>query len=287
MEIFRCVVEDNNDPKHLGRVRLRVFGIHSKDLDSVKTEELPWSNTLGNVGNGNGFGISLNVINGSHGYCVNLNDSYTEFLFLGNVNKIFTDFPDKKYGFRDQNDTLPKRLNIGENPLTYGQKPDKNITMERIVIGNFKEDIDTSNKAEYPYNKVYEDLAGNIIEIDATKNNERIKVQHKTGARVEINKDGDITIQSAKNGNIFQQTEGLLAIGADGNIILKGDIKIIGNLEVTGELTDKNGNLSSLRNAFNNHIHTQGADSDGNAQVPTNKPAPDPNKKFIWNGKPK
>lgn len=37
------VVEDRNDPKKLGRVRVRVFGDHTDDLTELPTEDLPWA----------------------------------------------------------------------------------------------------------------------------------------------------------------------------------------------------------------------------------------------------
>lgn len=36
------IVEDLNDPEQLGRVRVRVYGIHSPNLAEVPTESLPW-----------------------------------------------------------------------------------------------------------------------------------------------------------------------------------------------------------------------------------------------------
>ena len=40
---FMGVVEDRNDPMKLGRVRVRVLGIHTDDKTQIKTEDLPWA----------------------------------------------------------------------------------------------------------------------------------------------------------------------------------------------------------------------------------------------------
>lgn len=40
---FQGVVEDRKDPKKLGRVRVRVFGLHTDDKRLIPTEELPWA----------------------------------------------------------------------------------------------------------------------------------------------------------------------------------------------------------------------------------------------------
>lgn len=37
------VIEDRLDPEQLGRVRVRIFGIHSQNTENVPTEDLPWA----------------------------------------------------------------------------------------------------------------------------------------------------------------------------------------------------------------------------------------------------
>jgi len=49
------VVEDRNDPRTLGRVRVRVFGHHTEDKSKIPTDTLPWAwcvqpSTSGSVG---------------------------------------------------------------------------------------------------------------------------------------------------------------------------------------------------------------------------------------------
>ena len=43
---FIGVVEDNNDPLRLGRVRVRIRGIHTATQDDIQTSDLPWSQAL-------------------------------------------------------------------------------------------------------------------------------------------------------------------------------------------------------------------------------------------------
>jgi hypothetical protein len=40
---FVGVVIDNNDPLQAGRVRVRIYGVHSEDLNDVPHESLPWA----------------------------------------------------------------------------------------------------------------------------------------------------------------------------------------------------------------------------------------------------
>lgn len=41
--IFMGVVEDRDDPMQIGRVRVRIFGIHPEDKELMPTEDLPWA----------------------------------------------------------------------------------------------------------------------------------------------------------------------------------------------------------------------------------------------------
>jgi Gp5 N-terminal OB domain len=46
MNLFQGVVEDVNDPLKIGRVRVRVFGLHSDDRSLIPTNALPWATVL-------------------------------------------------------------------------------------------------------------------------------------------------------------------------------------------------------------------------------------------------
>ena len=43
---FIGIVESNADPLHIGRCRVRVYGIHSDDVDAVPESALPWASCL-------------------------------------------------------------------------------------------------------------------------------------------------------------------------------------------------------------------------------------------------
>lgn len=49
------VVEDRNDPEKIGRCRVRIFGIHTDDIVSIPTEDLPWAVPVYSVNNNDSF----------------------------------------------------------------------------------------------------------------------------------------------------------------------------------------------------------------------------------------
>ena len=43
---YTGIVEDRNDPLQVGRVRVRIFGLHTDDKSLIGTPDLPWSDVL-------------------------------------------------------------------------------------------------------------------------------------------------------------------------------------------------------------------------------------------------
>jgi hypothetical protein len=68
---------------------------------------------------------------------------------------------------------------------------------EHISTAISASDSDTWNQPEipyaavYPFNHVFESESGHVMEIDDTKDNERLFTQHRTGTSQEIDKDGN------------------------------------------------------------------------------------------------
>lgn len=61
------VIEDRNDPQKLGRVRVRVFGIHSAKKSDIATPDLPWAQVIVPTTSAgfSGFGQSQGLVEGS------------------------------------------------------------------------------------------------------------------------------------------------------------------------------------------------------------------------------
>ena len=85
----------------------------------------------------------------------------------------------------------------------------------------------------YPYNKAHYTESGHIVELDDTRGNERISIEHRTGTFYEIDKDGN-EIHRVVNDNytvICKDNE--LYVGGKVNIKVLGDatLDIGGNLK--------------------------------------------------------
>ena len=77
--------------------------------------------------------------------------------------------------------------------------------------------------AQYPYNHVTYTESGHILEFDDTPGHERINIQHRSGAYIEIHPDGHIVIAANKN---HQQSEELhIGVSGDAKIDVGGDMK--------------------------------------------------------------
>ena len=65
---FVGVVEDRNDPKHLGRLRVRCLGYHTEDLIKLPTKDLPWSHVMNPITSATVSGVGqspLGTVEGS------------------------------------------------------------------------------------------------------------------------------------------------------------------------------------------------------------------------------
>ena len=219
---FVGVVEDRQDPQKLGRVRVRVVGLHTHNKEDLPTADLPWSMVaLSPTDAGiSGLGSSPSFLpEGTHviGFFRD-GAECQDPLVTGVLPGYAVEQSKNTQGFFDPNGIYPK----------YTQEPDTNrlavnntdnphlsIALRRatrvrgVVTADFDlttaadgsimeaSDADTWDHPEipyaavYPFNKVYESESGHIIEIDDTQENERLYTTHRTGTSQEIDKDGN------------------------------------------------------------------------------------------------
>ena len=86
---FTGVVEDRSDPENMGRVKVRIHGVHTENKTLLPTKDLPWSHVLMPVTSASlaGIGVSATgILNGSWvvGYYIDGEDMQ-ENIILGTL----------------------------------------------------------------------------------------------------------------------------------------------------------------------------------------------------------
>lgn len=206
---YRGVVEDNNDPKKMGRVLVRIFGIHGKNIEDSPTDTLEWCEVAVPVAFGgiSGIGVSSIPVKGTYVWCfLDGDDERFPVVFAcspgvstAQEEGAFTD-PDKKYPLQDRlNEPDFNRIGrvekVTETPVEQAQK------RQRLTFINQTKNGEETfvDKAKYPFCHVIETQAHHTIIIDDTEGNENIKVFHPKGSYAEIRPDGTILVKSVKD----------------------------------------------------------------------------------------
>lgn len=234
-------VEDRDDPKKIGRVRVRIYNVHpftndgKPDTVNVPTNHLPWATPISSIMSAgiisettkDGVGISaVGLMIGStvFGFFADGNDCQIPII-LGSLAGLFG---------TDEKSELPKPA-IQENSV--GQlKASKKIA----AASPFPGEPTSPYAAKYPYNKVMRTESGHLIEIDDTPSKERIHMMHKTGTYVEIDNTGQIVIKSVEDKIDVTVKDNNVYVGGNVNVRVKGNV----NMLVDGTYTvESKGNM--------------------------------------------
>lgn len=325
------IVEDRNDPLEIGRVRVRVYGLHTENKSLIATPDLPWSQViLPTTSAGlSGFGTQHGLVEGSTIVGFFRNDvDMQDFIVIGSVagipsegyqkdveDKIKKRTPDegfgdprrltktdydktvdgknppevkRPFGLENALDTAPikpKTIKLNhtgkgssyENPkLTQKDLPlyplytdesdvskyargkieyDKGGDNEKAgvvelggretyfnsTIMNPPSSFHNIPSPKYPYNKVYESESGHVIEVDDTRDAERIAVEHRTGTFFEIHPDGSKVTRIVNDNWYAVYKDNEMYVGGNCKVFVEGDAKI----EVRGTTDiESTGNLS-------------------------------------------
>ena len=224
---FVGVVEDRNDPKYLGRVRVRCLGLHTENLEKLPTADLPWAHPMNPITSATISGVGqtpLGPVEGTWvvGFFSDGGEAQTPIIMgtlPGVPSYLSADNMDgdrQTIGFLDPLGNYPKykdetdinrlAVNAEDNPhptLTL-RKADRdlavgvaNVDATTVVDdtvdaddGKFWDEPETSYNAKYPHNHVYETEGGHIREYDDTVGAKRIHERHSSGTGYEIGDDG-------------------------------------------------------------------------------------------------
>lgn len=203
---FVGTVTDLNDPMELGRIRVRIMGIHSDNKIDIPDDVLPWAQTVIPITEGgtNGLGINTGIQVNARVFGLFLDGNNSQLpLVLGSMPKLEED----SAGGRSTS-----QLARGTNTIT--KTPDSTTGEPASPYA-----------AKYPHNSVHSTPSGHVIEIDDTPDAERIHIYHKSGTFVEMHPNGDV-VTHTKNG--FKTVTGNEKIHVTGNLEIHadGDIKM-------------------------------------------------------------
>ena len=224
---FIGVVEDTNDPKKLNRVKVRCFGYHTDDKAEVKVEDLPFATVMmpSTSPSVEGIGQNHQLLSGSWviGFFRD-GPSAQDPIILGSVMSFTETARDTSLGFSG----------------TYGNKEG---------TSDVPTEVDSANA-----NQVTKTVGGHLIELDNTTGEERIKVKHKSGTTLLIDKNGGVHVNAIND-----------IVTIDGNTTITGKLHVTEEqtndktIVAQGTITDSGATLAS---------HTHPGDSGGNTGSP-------------------
>jgi len=137
--IYRGVVEDNNpvnssnEELQDGRIKVRIWGLHSKDKNKISTDSLPLAQPAYPVSPGSitGKGIWSVPVQGTHVFVFFENGDHMQPRYFATVPAIEppnSERPDSNEGFADPDDLYPLSTLMGE--------PDMNRLMRNTEVEN-------------------------------------------------------------------------------------------------------------------------------------------------------
>ena len=224
---FVGVVEDRQDPKKLGRVRVRCLGYHTENHGDLPTSDLPWAHPMNPITSATVSGVGqtpLGVVEGTWvvGFFQDGAEAQQPIIFgtlpgfpknlpVKDAGKGFQDRLNGNYPkYKDEPDTNRLAVNDTDNPhptLTL-RKADRDLAVGTAQIDGVFEgvaqtasDLDTEISgvwnepvtdyaSTYPHNHVMETEGGHLREYDDTVNAKRIHERHASGTAYEVFDDG-------------------------------------------------------------------------------------------------
>lgn len=256
---FVGVVEDREDPLQMGRVRVRVFGIHTDDTTKIGTEDLPWANVMMPVNSASISGVGITptgLVEGSWvlGFFAD-GENAQDPIIMGSLPSKSTQELSELKAFKDPNGKYPRWFNetdVSRNARydTWKSTPAYATRYSTMVSGVEtatppKLDTTQLDKADsyynrstwsepeprngiggyYPFVHTFESESGIVREYDDTPMQTRIHEYHPSGTFYEIYPNGKKSTKVVgDNFEIVIGSENILVRG-NRNITIEGDAK--------------------------------------------------------------
>ena len=256
-QFFLGVVEDRNDPKRMGRVRVRVFSAHTHERKvDVPIETLPWSFVVQPPNDSTAGATHSQLVEGTWVLVMYVDDKMQDPLVIGSIPGINEEEPDYTKGFSDPFQVYPRwtgedsELSLVSNEdlwlehPTYDNRVKERITeiprakkfeVPAVVPGGGGEeyervtwdepDLRGEQESNYPYNAVREYEGGMIEEYDSTSDNTRITQMHQSGTYREILDDGTTTIKVVGDHYTLTLKDQNMYIQGDLNVTVEGNMR--------------------------------------------------------------
>lgn len=271
---FTGVIEDRMDPLELGRVKVRIFGLHTDDVSKISTNDLPWSHVMMPVHSASISGVGITptgLVEGSWvvGFFAD-GESAQDPIIMGSLPGKHTQNIDELNAFKNPTGEYPRWYNetdvsrvARETWKDHASYANRYVTRVTGVEKSTKANLNTVSRSAsedtretwdepeprdgipglYPYVHTFESETGIIKEYDDTPNASRIHEFHPAGSFYEIYPDGKkVTKVVGDNYEIIIQDDNVLIRGASNitvegncNQLVKGDY----TLEVGGDYNIK------------------------------------------------
>lgn len=246
---FIGIVEDIEDPKKLGRAKVRILNEH----DEVETDNIPWAHVMMPTTSAGVEGVGE-----------------TPYLVVGSrIVGFFMDGGEKQMPMIIG--TFPTIPSNDDNKHSLSWLARGKNTISKQVVGDEPE---SPYAAQYPFNKVIQTKSGHVIELDDTPENARVHIYHNSGTYIEINNDGRIVIKSVTDsidvtdGTKTFYTSKDFDVKAEGTITLgsKKSVKIAapggitlteGSLHVKGSVGSTVGATGAFTTVTGQTVHVQ------------------------------
>jgi hypothetical protein len=250
------VVEDRQDPKQMGRLRVRVLGIHSDDrVNDVPINMLPWSMVVHPANASSTSGGISQLVEGTWVLVMYLDETMQDPIVVGSLpSTVGPQKPDYTKGFSDPFGVNPKwsdgqsdtsligkedkwqehptytersRSKVGEIPMakTYATAT-VSTDPEEPKHATWKEpELRGGGPSKYPYNAVKEYEGGMVEEFDSTPGATRMTRLHPSGTYDEVIVDGTKTTKIVGDGYEITLGNHMMYVKGNLNVTVEGDMR--------------------------------------------------------------
>jgi hypothetical protein len=235
---FMGVVEDINDPKGVGRVRVRAIGYHSEDRAAVPHTDLPWASFM--VAGADTSAPMVKPGDWVVGFFLD-NSEAQQPVILGKLHGFTPDQSDSSKGFSDPDGVFPRVANtqttselsrgVANTVVQYKQ----NTVAKGIATadGSSWDEPETAFGAVYPQNYVIQTDQYNLIELDDTEGKARVHVFHHGGSFHEFHPDGSVVQRTLGGQFQLAYKNWRVYVNGDASVSATGNLSLAANKDVT------------------------------------------------------